>query len=691
MNAAGLAFAPLLPTPLAAAGAALALLAGLIALLRAPRSGAFRVFAALALALFLFNPQLRVAERTRLDDVVAVIIDRSASQSLDGRASATRTAEKALDEALARLEGVEIVKTRIGDDETTPLGEAVARAYADNPAARLGAVIAITDGVPTDAIGPPQPGAPPFHALISGRLGERDRRLSLVDAPRYGVVNEGVDVSFRIDDVGQDGAPLPQKGEATVVLRVDGEVVLKDKAPIGAEVSFLAPLARPGKTVVEVEVEPLDGELSPRNNIAVLEISAIRDRLRVLLVSGEPHAGERAWRNLLKSDPAIDLIHFTILRPTDKAQSDTALESELSLIEFPVDELFIERLSEFDLLIFDRYTYRGVLNAYHFDNIARYVEDGGAVLVSSGPEFFGYLSIAARRNFAFVLPALPTAEPVETPFRPQLTEAGKRHPVTADLPDQATWGRWLRVTPSQARSGDTLMSGAGEPLLILDHVGKGRIGMIQSDHVWLWARGFDGGGPHTELLRRIAHWLMKEPDLEEERLSLREEAGALVVERRTLEDAAPAVALEAPDGSARDIALAPAGSGRFAARVENAPRGLWRARSGDLFAIGAVGLAAPREYENLVSRADLLRPTASATGGGVFRIGEKGAIPDIRSTASARRRAGPGWAGIMARNAARTDAAREEPIAPPAAYLALIALGLLGAWLVEAGRLWKRD
>lgn len=683
-----IAWAPLAPPAVLAALAVIGALAAAVAIWRRPASGALRALAIAALLALIANPQIREAERTALDDIAVVLKDVSGSQSLDGRAEVAAGAAAALESRLAGLGGVEVVRIETGGEEETRLGEALSRAVSDNPRARLAGVFVITDGQSTD---PPAvdrlKDAAPIHVLLTGRKDETDRKITLVKAPRYGIVREGAEVSFRIDDLGPDGAALPARGEAIIALRVDGEEVLRQPVSVGPEVGFTAPLDRPGQSIIELEVEETPGELTSRNNIAVLPITVIRDRLRVLLISGEPHPGERAWRNLLKSDPAIDLVHFTILRPIEKAQNDNALESELALIEFPQDELFIEKLTEFDLVIFDRFADRGVLNPYHFDNLARYVEGGGAVLVSSGPEFAGPYSIAGQRNFSFVLPAEPQGEAIAAPFRPRVSDTGERHPVTASLPEQDFWGRWLRITPAAVRSGAALMTDEDErPLLILDRVGEGRVGLIQSDHVWLWARGFDGGGPHAELLRRVAHWLMREPDLEEESLSLREEDGALVIERRTIAEEAAPVRLSAPDGVESDVTLAEGAPGLFAARIPDAPRGLYRARGDDLFAIGSVGLAAPPEFENVVSDRRPLKPAADASGGGVFDLRRDGAvsIPEIRRVRpGAAAASGPGWAGLASRRAFETTAISERPAAPPFVWLAAIAALLLGAWLVE--------
>jgi hypothetical protein len=690
-----IAFDPGLPPAIIALIAALAAVVAGFSAWRTPRSALFRAAALAALLGLLLNPQIRIAERTPLNDIVAVLVDESASNRLDGRDRATEDAAAALEGELSKLGAVEIVRAAVGGPEETRLGEALSAAVRDNPRARLAAIFVVSDGRSTDRIDVDSLDAP-VHALLTGRASEIDRKVTLITAPRYGIVNEGAEFAFRIDDLGIDDRPLADRGEAEVALRVDGVEALRRPVPIGVEITFTAPLPHPGKTVIELEAAPADGELTAKNNIAVLPIAAIRDRLRVLLISGEPHAGERVWRNLLKSDPAIDLVHFTILRPLEKAQSDNATERELALIEFPQDELFVEKLGEFDLVIFDRYTYRGVLNAYHFDNLARFVEQGGAVLVSSGPEFGGYLGLPAQRNFAFLLPAAPTGPEIETPFRAAVTEVGARHPVSAGLPEEEIWGRWLRIMPSEARSGLTLMTGAGgNPLLVLDRVGEGRVGMLQSDHVWLWARGFDGGGPHAELLRRIAHWLMKEPELEEEQLVLAEENSALIIERRTIGDSPPPIVLTAPDGSRRDVELQRVAPGRFRAEIRSPARGLYRARSGDLFAIAAIGLAAPPEFDAVVSTSADLGPAAEATRGGVFRIRDSGRLqlPQIRRVGErAARRAGTGWAGVVERGAQRVDAVSDRPIASPWIWLAALALALGGAWLVEGrgGRLANR-
>ena len=342
--------------------------------------------------------------------------------------------------------------------------------------------------------------------------------------------------------------------------------------PVGLEQGIEIPITRAGPTVVEMTADTLPGEVSTLNNRAVVEINGVRDRLRVLLVSGEPHAGERTWRRLLKSDPAVDLVHFTILRPPEK--DDLTPLNELALIAFPVRELFQVKIREFDLIILDRFQNRGILLPHYLRNIADYVREGGALLVSVGPEFSGPTSVALS-PLGGVLPAWPASADavVEGAFRPQVTPLGTRHPVTAGLAGwraqgEPGWGPWYRrIEPGEPHGAALLGGPGGEPLLLLDHVGEGRVALLLSDQIWLWSRGHQGGGPQAELLRRVAHWLMKEPELEENALTARADHGSLAIERRSTEEGPPGeVTVTDPEGRAQKLTLAPTRPGRGSGR-----------------------------------------------------------------------------------------------------------------------------
>src|SRR5476651_67502 len=534
----GIAFTPLVPTlVLWTALAAIVVIAALLLLGRA-RGAAVRVAALALILLALANPSFTREEREPLSSVAAIVIDKSPSQNFGQRTAETEKAREALVDSLKKIKGLEVRVVEAGqaDGETdgTKLFGALSSVLSDVPIDRVAGAFMITDGRVHDI--PANAAAlgfqAPVHALITGRKDERDRRIAISAAPRFGIVGQTQTVTYRLDDQGVTGE------RAKVVIRRDGEVISERTLQSGQTNKVSVPIPHAGQNFVEIEASPLEGELTLVNNRAVVAIDGVRDKLRVLLVSGEPHSGERTWRNLLKSDASVDLVHFTILRPPEK-QDGTPI-NELSLIAFPTRELFQQKISEFQLIIFDRYARQGVLPMIYFDNIARYVRDGGAVLIAAGPDYASPTSIW-RTPLDVILPAEPSGEVTEQPFRATLSEAGKRHPVTRGLEgsqsDPPHWSQWFRLVDIKRTDGTNVMQGPdGKPLLVLAREGEGRVALLLSDHIWLWARGYDGGGPHLDLLRRLSHWLMKQPDLEEEALRLIVKGHDITVQRQTMAD-----------------------------------------------------------------------------------------------------------------------------------------------------------
>jgi hypothetical protein len=621
------------------------------------------------------------------------VVDETQSQTIGDRAEVTAAAEA---EVLSALEALSTrdedapLETRVVRvrneggpvaDPGTQLLTALNEAAAEAPADRLAGAILITDGQVHDPDAVTEfPG--PVHALITGEEGEIDRRLIVISAPSFGIVGE--DSTFRVK---VEGVP----GTARIAISVDGEVVEERNVTVGAENDINVPITHGGSNVVELVVREIPDELTLRNNRAAITVNGVRDRLRVLLVSGEPHAGERTWRNLLKADPSVDLVHFTILRPPTKQDGTPVFE--LSLIAFPTRELFLEKVDDFDLIVFDRYRRRGVLPSPYIANISRYVRDGGAVLIASGPYFAGVESLY-RTPLADILPVAPTAKIYESPFTPEITEDGERHPVTSGLThfagsdgqgsaaDQTPWGRWMRHVEVETLSGSTVMSGyEKKPLLVLDRVGEGRVAVLASDHAWLWSRGFEGGGPQAELLRRLAHWLMKEPELEEEALIATTQGSTLTVERRSVTGEAENLLIIAPSGERTTATWAPAGPGRWLTTFEANEQGLHRLSDGELTAIAAIGPPAPVEFESAISTPDLLQPLIDATDGGALRLAN--GIPDIRRVRDGRTAAGRGWVGLSRREAYAVEDVRLTPLAPGWAMLLLSAGLMLAAWRVE--------
>lgn len=634
---------PLAPLGLVAFAAVLVLLVGGYGLYRRLRGSFLRLAAGLALVLALLNPVLRQEDRAPLSTVVPVIIDRSQSQQLPLRKAMTDAAEAELRVRLARLPGVEprfvdALDDAESDTPATRLFSVLADTVADVPPSRIGGAILLTDGQVHDipANGTPKGFSAPVSSLITGRDGEIDRRIEILKAPRFGLKGKEVELLLRITDDG-----VPASTPATVTVRINGNDTATLTAMPGEPTPFRFEIGRAGTNVIEFQAETLAGEISETNNRAIQLIEGIRENMRVLLVSGEPHAGERTWRNLLKSDAAVDLVHFTILRPPQK-QDGTPI-NELSLIAFPTQELFVDKINQFDLIIFDRYQHRGVLPLLYYDYIAQYVERGGALLIAAGPEHAGEDSIALT-PLASVLPAAPDGMVYQKAFFPRISADGKKHPVTRGLDGGNTepprWGRWFRTIGVGQPAGNTVMEGAdGKPLLVLNRSGEGRVAMLLSDQGWLWARDFEGGGPHAALYRRIAHWLMKDPDLEEEALNASASGRTVTVTRQTLGTDPGKANLRTPSGKLLDIPLKQNEPGLFRGELAVEETGLFEVKNGDLSALVHVGAADAPEFKAMISTPRLLQPTGDETGGIVRRIysNDRLSLPEILPVKSSAR------------------------------------------------------
>ncbi len=682
-----IAFAPLFDWIVlaAAGGLALAVLAA-CALTRARGLG-WRTLALAALWLALANPSLVEEEREAIPDLVTIVVDESDSQKIDGRRARSEEALEKLTAYLEKLDDLDIRIVRAGAEqgavagsgEGTRLFEALGRSLSSTSRRRMAGTVLLTDGQVHDVPGAEDalPFAGPLHVLLNGRRGEHDRILFVDKAPSYGLVGSKAQIEIRVEDAAAAG------GLARIAIARDGKPVRRLDATIGAARTIEVEIDRAGSNIFELEVDSRPGELTGANNRNVVEISGVRERLRVLLVSGEPHPGGRVWRNFLKADPSVDLVHFTILRPPEKL--DATPVRELSLIAFPIRELFEVKLEDFDLIIFDRYRRRGVLPTIYLDNIARFVEGGGAVLEVAGPGFASALSLY-QTPLGAILPGAPTGHVFERGFKPLVSDIGERHPVTADLfgaaGTRSRWGRWFRQVEVGAARGTTLMLGADErPLLIVDRVGEGRVAQLLSDHIWLWARGFETGGPHSEILRRLSHWLMKEPDLEENDLRVAAGRGGLTITRRSLERDHPPVEVTAPSGTTTAVELAEEGGGRARATLLPEEMGLYRVSDGERTALAAVASPNPVEFADMRGTADRLAGIAARTGGGIAWLAD--GLPSFRRVRPDRLASGTGWMGLVANRDYRVTSITEVPLLPPLAVLLLGVGVLMLAWRRE--------
>jgi hypothetical protein len=682
----GIAFTPLVPSlVLWVALAAVAVIAALL-LLGRPRGAAVRVLALALILLALANPSFTREDREPLTSVAAVVIDKSPSQNFGERTRETAQAREALVDSLKKIKGLEVRVVEAGqaDGETdgTRLFGALSSVLSDVPIDRVAGAFLITDGLVHDI--PANAAAlgfqAPVQALITGRKDERDRRIAITAAPRFGIVGQVQTITYRLDDQGVSGQ------RAKVVVRYDGEVINERTVLSGQTVNVDVDIKHAGSNIIEIEASPLENELTLVNNRAVVAIDGVRDKLRVLLVSGEPHSGERTWRNLLKSDASVDLVHFTILRPPEK-QDGTPI-NELSLIAFPTRELFQQKINEFQLIIFDRYARQGVLPIAYFDNIARYVRAGGAVLVSAGPDYASSTSIW-RTPLDSVLPAEPVGV-TEKPFYATLSDVGKRHPVTRGLEGSGSepphWSRFFRTVETRNATSPPVMTGAdGKPLLLLSRFGEGRVALLLSDHIWLWARGYEGGGPHLDLLRRMSHWLMKQPDLDEEALHLQVRGHDLVVQRQTMADSVAPVTVTSPGGTTRELTLSASEPGTWVASIPANELGLWQATDGTLKALINVGPTNPKEFSEVTSTTEWLMPLAQATGGDARRVvdGSNVELPRIVPVRASSIFRGDGWMGVKMRDASVVRGVGVLPIFAGLIGLLLLLGAFAATWLRE--------
>ena len=679
-------FAPLLP-----GGISLAL--GLSVIFLTILSGfifrrglATRALVSLAFLLILFNPSLLQEQRERMTDTLVVVTDRSSSQGIGNRTETTDDTFNVVSTRLAGFQNLFIKTVDVTGTRNTSIFSEIDRALSDTPVQRRAGVIIMTDGQVHDVPGDveKQKSYGPVHFLLTGERHEFDRRIIITEAPSYGIVGQTVSIRYKVEDSGTDSNA--DTDYATVLIRSEGEKPLIRMIPLDTDQIETMSIKHPGQNIFEIEVAPLDGELTPVNNRIPVLVNGVRDRLKVLLVSGQPHPGERTWRDLLTSDPGVDLVHFTILREPTKV--DITPQNELSLIAFPFRELFEIKLYDFDLIIFDRYGLNRVLPNYYFNNIAEYVRKGGALLEASGPSFAGNDSVYTTA-LKDILPAYPTGLVEEISYTPSITDLGQSHPVTQNLnwgnsDKTGGWGPWMRLVGVVPKSGDVVMAGAGEkPLLILDHVGQGRVAQLASDQIWLWSRGFMGGGPQTELLRRLAHWLMKEPELEENALDIISDGDAMIIRRRNYNAPETDITLATPDGSQETITLKPGKNNWLESRVPAKQSGIYSVQEGNQKKYAIAGEVNPLEWRAVHTTDEHIKAIAQNSSGSVQWLQGSG-IPDIRRIgASARNFGSYGWIGLRENNAYSVTSVRDIPFIP-AWFSAFILLVLaVGAWWFE--------
>jgi hypothetical protein len=659
-----ISFNPLLPWSVVIALAVLTLLPCLLALGTRRRGGLLRLAGFALLVLILAGPRWVEHSARPLPDVALVLVDQSPSMEIGARREMAARALAALRASAGRTDATRLIVAGIPPATSggTQILPALHQALANIEPDQLAGIVAITDGEITDAAGLPRDA--PFSALLTASGEETDRELRLDNAPSFGLAGQTVPLRLTVFDHGVNdaGTTVP------VTVTEDGQTVATVAAVVGQPLSINLPVRHAGPAVIAASAPPLAGAVSAINDQAAFTLTGIHKRLNVLLVSGSPNQGERAWRLLLKSDPAVQLVHFTILRmPGEPLDADPR---DIALVPFPVRELFETDITKFDLIILDQFNANDLLPAEYLANIAAYVQNGGALLAEVGPEFAGPESLAGS-PLGPILPAIPAAPGTVTQeFPPLITPLGARHPVTASFAGAklAPWGRMEAATPTPGSL--VLMTGADNlPLLVLGRAGKGRTGILLSDQLWLWTRGGAHAGPALPLLRGLVHWFLHEPALEAEALTATIAHDRLSIDRRTLSPSYPGDAtITDPDGQSRIVPLTQTAPGRYTATLPlQKNTGVWKISEGGKTAYAVAAPDNAAEYQDLAA-------TASKVRGVAHNIVWLGRDP------------APALGPLLThRHATQITGTASQPLLPPLPAL-LIALALItAAWWRENG------
>ena len=688
MNNTSLIFSPLVPIYLLIPILFISFIYCLYLILRQNKGCYYRVLSIIVLAGTLFDPAIKDEKRQNQKSYVTIVVDRSESQRIGQRLSQT---DEALDLIKKKLSDLPNIEAKIiefyntdGGVNGTRLFDSLRTLLKEIPSERLSGVILLTDGVIHDIpknIEQLRVSAP-LHAFVTGNSEEYDRRIELIESPRFGIVGKQQIIRARIIDTRNN------KDRVEITVKKDGQEIQSYSPIPGDIVNIKVNIDHAGANIIELEAPVVADELTPNNNKAFVSIEGARDQLKVLLVSGEPNPGERSWRNLLRSDPNVELVHFTILRPPEKVDPTPA--SELSLIAFPTADLFGPKINEFDLIIFDRYFNQTFLPSIYFENIKKYIKNGGAFLAVVGPDYATTKGIFYS-PLETILPAKPTGAVIEQTFRPSISKLGERHPVTRDLNHlnnlPQTWGHWFRQIAGQVVNGSPILNGVNDlPLLVLSRQEKGRTALLLSDQIWLWSRGFDGGGPYTELSRKLAHWLMKEPELEEEALTAHAQGNQASIIRQTMEDTVSPVTITAPSGASRSIELSQKAPGLWEAHLPVEELGLWKFVNDKLSTLLQVGSQTTKETEDLISSTENLLPLASATGGSVRRL-IKGrndiTVPRLLQIPMSKHYQGADWIALKDTQPSELIGLKVFPLASGFGAMSILMLIISIAWFAE--------
>ena len=525
-------------------------------------SGIFLRLSLFILLIFLIlKPGYRIEKMKNENDIVTFVIDKTKSQKISKRIEEIDIVFQKMLSELTKYKDLDILEIIIDNNKVTKrygsLQEIINNSVREEvinkmtnsteiinnlennineyPSQRVSSVFILTDGQIHDLKSNVafEKFDVPIYFLLIGEQKVDDRKVSIISHPEFGYLDENINIQVIANDFKSDE-------KATLELSIHNGIKLEKKIIVkNNEVNNIKlKLKRHGPNFIKVSTPKRDGELSELNNSQLINISGVRKKLRVLLISGAPYMGTRVWRNFLKSDTSVELIHMTVLRPPEK--NDNTPLDELSLIPFPIKELFEEKLDNFQLIIFDNFEGKKVLTPLYFQNLIRFVDEGGAILEITGPAYNSKSSLF-RTEIGRILPGIPSGKVIRKEFKPRLTNLGKKHPITDSLfKNNFEYGSWFEMNDILEVDSDSqvLLSGLNnKPLLAVKKVNNGRVAQIYSHNIWLWSKTESNkGGPYNQLIKNLAHWLMKEPTLEENKLKLKVLNDSILIEKSFLID-----------------------------------------------------------------------------------------------------------------------------------------------------------
>ncbi|MFN8694398.1 MAG: hypothetical protein ACK5XX_08355 [Holosporales bacterium] len=554
-------FAPVVPIWLLVLLLPLLLLAVYAALPRWPA----RILAScgvLVCLLLLLNPARLREERAAVPDTLLLLRDTTLSNQLGERPASTEAAIAAVKQ-WAAAQNIEVREQSLTGSERAGVTP------------ETSAVVVVGDGHHLEALAA---SGVPVSVLLTDDPARPDAAPRLLEAPGFGLVGQAPTVRIFLNEPG--------------TLRVVSAAGAETQTLTAGEHSLTLPPLVAGANVFYLQQDTLPGEVIANNNAFSFVINGVRERLKVLLVSGFPHPGTRVWRDVLLRDPAVDLVHFTILRRPESV--DAARRDELSLIPFPVDELFGARLRNFDIVILDQYNQRGLLADAYLYNIAEFSRNGGALLLVTGAEFSGSASLAAS-PLAAVLPLRPL-QGAAVPQ--QLMRAGD---IALAQPPLKLTARG--AIPAALNNMSISVYTADEQQIIAVEDAKkpsGRVAHINSGGLWQSGRIPAEQQQYYALLQRLTQWLLRYPGTESSPARLTLSPEGLV---------ASGVTLWTPSGSE-------AIEGGTITRV-TPPPGVYAVTTSDGIVSGAVNWTDAKETNSIEIDIKAVEAVTDETGGTV--------------------------------------------------------------------------